>query len=169
MSEVTQTLTREADAARILLLNVRDVLAGDEDAIEDAIEGETNFKEAAAKAVERLAEIDAILDAIKTQRSNLAARAERLDAQSESIRAALVSAMATADLVKLELAQATLSRKPTPPKVIVTDETAIPAAYWKRADPKLDLRSIGSDLKSGNAVPGAEMSNGGETVAVRWR
>lgn len=167
--DVAHALTREAEAARILLLNVRDVLAGDDDAVEDAIEGETNFKEAAGRAVERLAAIDALREAIKTQRNNLAARAERLEAQSESIRAALVSAMATADLAKLELAQATITRKATPPKVIVIDETALPADYWKRAEPKLDLKRLGEVLKAGHQVAGAEMTNGGETLQVRYR
>lgn len=169
MTTINQMLAEEAEAARVLLLNLRDVLAGDDDATEDAIEGETSFKDAAVKAVERLAEIDAMQDAIKSQRDNLAARAQRLDAQAGSIRAALVSALATANLSKLELPLATLSRKPTPPKAVPIDEAAIPTRFFKRADPKLDLRALLQALKDGETVPGAELSNGGETIAIRWR
>ena len=118
---IKHELTKEAEAARALLANVRDVLAGDDDAIEDAIEGETNFKEACAKAVERLAEIDALTDAIKVQRDSLEVRFKRLEQQGDNIRAALLAAMETAEVAKLELAQATITRKAVPPKVFVTD------------------------------------------------
>ena len=162
-------LAREADAARALTLSVRELLAGDDDAIEDAIEGETNFKEAVAHAVARLAEIDALTDAIKTQRDNLAARAKRLDVQSGSIRAALIMAMETAGLTKLELAQATLSRKPLPSGLAVNDEASIPSEWWKRADPTLDKRALLSALKDGATIPGVALSNGGETIAIRFK
>lgn len=166
---ITAEVNREAEAARVLLLNVREVLANDEDAVEDAIEGETNFKEAAAKAITRLAEIDALADAITIQKNNLSARLARLEAQGDSIRAALVSAMGVLDLTKLEVAQATISRRPTPPKVVITDETAVPSQFWKRADPTLDKRALLAGLKDGLKVPGAELSNGGETLSVRFK
>jgi hypothetical protein len=166
---ITAEISKEAEAARVLLLNVRDVLIGDDDAVEDVIEGETNFKEIAAKAVARLAEIDAMVEAISMQTKNLSARLTRLEAQGASIRAALVSAMATLDLTKLEIAQGTLSRKPTPPKVVVTDEALIPADFWKRPDPTLDRRALLAALKERQDIPGATLSNGGETLAVRWK
>lgn len=162
-------LTRAAEAAKALIINVREVLAGDDEAIEDAIEGETNFKEAAARAVARLAEIDALAEAIKTQKDNLSARARRLDVQSDTIRAALVLAMSTADLTKLELPQATLSRKPTPPSIVVTDESAVPSTWWTRPDPTLDKRALLAALKDGQTIPGAELSNGGETISIRFK
>lgn len=166
---ITAEISREAEAARVLLLNVRELLANDEDAIEDAIEGETNFKEAAARAVTRLAEIDALAEAISIQTKNLSTRLHRLEAQGDSIRAALTSAMGLLEITKLELAQATISLKPTAPKVIVTDETAIHSQFWKRSDPTLDKRALMAALKDGLKVPGAELSNGGETLAVRWK
>lgn len=166
---ITQELSKEAEAAKALMANVRDVLAGDEDAIEDAIEGETNFKEACARAVARLAEIDALTDAIKAQRDSLDVRFKRLEQQGDNIRAALVAAMETAELAKLELAQATISRKAVAPKLTVTDEQAIPTHYFKRADPKLDRVALLSALKDKQIIPGAELSNGGETLAVRYR
>lgn len=166
---ITAELSKEAEAARVLLLNVREVLANDEDAVEDAIEGETNFKEAAARAITRLAEIDALAEAISIQTKNLSARLSRLEAQGDSIRAALTSAMGIMEVTKLELAQATISRRPTAPKVIVTDETAVPSQFWKRADPTLDKRALLAGLKDGLRVPGAELSNGGETLSVRWK
>ena len=167
--DIARKLAIEAEAARSLLLNIADVVADDDEAKQDAIEGETNLKEAASLAVSRLAEISALSEAIKAQRDNLADRCQRLEKQADMIRAALLSAMATADVPKLEIAQATISRRAVPAKVIVTDETVIPSQYWKRADPKLDLRAIQSALKDNAEIPGASMSNGGETVSLKWR
>ncbi len=169
MVDIVRELTREAEATRILLLNLRDVLVGDDEATEDAIEGETSFKEAAAGAVARLADIEALCEAIKTQRDNLTARAQRLSAQSESIKAALVSALAQADLTKLELPQATVSRRPVPPKSVITSEADLPAQFWKRSDPTIDRAAVLAALKRGEPVPGAELSNGGETLQLRFK
>ena len=101
MSDIAHTLNREAEAARTLLLNIRDVIGDDEQAKQDAIEGETNFKEACGSALSRLAEIDALSEAIAGQTKKLAARHERLQAQSEAIRAALGAAMETAGVARL--------------------------------------------------------------------
>lgn len=169
MSDVGHALAREAEAARTLLLNIADVVADDEDAKQDAIEGETNFKEAATHAVARLAEIEALSDAIKAQRANLSDRLSRLEQQSENIRAAIQAAMATAELAKLELAQATITLKAVPPKAVVVSEADVPSEFWKRADPKLDLKALLAALKDKRVVPGAELSNGGQTVQFRWR
>jgi len=169
VTDVLHTLSREAIAARTLLDNVRDILAGDDDAIEDAIEGETNLKEACVAALKRLSDIDAMLAALKTQADNLKARASRLDSQAETIRGALSAALAAGELRKLELPAATVSLRPTPPKVIVTDEAEIPGRFFVRADPRLDRKALLDALKAQETVPGAALGNGGETVSIRWR
>ena len=75
--------------------------------------------------------------------------------------------MSMAELKKLELPQATISRKPTPAKALILDEAAIPARFWKPSDPKLDKKAVLDALKAGEAVPGTSLSNGGETIAIR--
>jgi hypothetical protein len=51
--------------------------------------------------------------------------------------------------------------------VLIVDEAAIPADFWKPSDPKLDKKAVGEALKAGREVAGAMMSNGGETLQVR--
>jgi len=164
---ITHNLSREAEAARALLLNIKDVIGDDEDAAADAIEGETSFKEACAAAVERLAELDAHDAAISAQIEKMRARRARLEGQADGIRAALSAAMAHAELKKLELPTATLSRRPVAPGVVVTDEAEIPSEFWKRGDPKLDRKALLAALKDGQTIAGAALSNGGETISVR--
>ena len=167
MSDIKRTLKDEAEAARVLLANVRDVLGDDEDAIHDAVEGETGLLEAIWSAVDRLAEIEAHDEALELMMKSLASRRDRFQNQAEQIRAALLVAMSMAELKKLELPQATISRKPTPAKALIVDEAAIPARFWKPSDPKLDKKSVLDALKAGEAVPGTSLSNGGETIAIR--
>jgi hypothetical protein len=51
--------------------------------------------------------------------------------------------------------------------VVITDEHAIPQAFWRPQPPKLDRKAIGEALKAGQAVPGAQLSNGGTTLAIK--
>tara|TARA_R110000868_G_C10823881_1_gene758835 strand:+ start:717 stop:1223 length:507 start_codon:yes stop_codon:yes gene_type:complete len=164
---LTETLSREAEAARSLLANIRDVIGDDEDAAADAVEGQTGFKEAVIRVTERLAEIEAIAEAIATRRERLGARSARLTAQSEAIRTALSAALDHAGVKRIELPSATISLKATPPKIIVTDEAAIPTEFWKRGDPKLDRGSLLKALKDEREIPGAALSNGGITIQIR--
>ena len=167
MSSLARALKDEAEAARSLLANLRDVIGDDEDATHDAIEGETSLIEIIKSAVDRLGELEAHEEALAGQIKALNTRKERFSHQGEMIRAALCVAMATANLKKLELPQATVSRKPTPPKALIVDEASIPARFWKPSDPKLDKAAVLSALKANEIVSGAELSNGGETVAIK--
>ena len=58
MSE-TRELEREAEAARSLLANIRDVMAIDDGEAMTVVEGETNLIEAIGKAVDRIGELKA--------------------------------------------------------------------------------------------------------------
>jgi hypothetical protein len=168
MSDHKRSLEIEAEAARGLMLNIRAVIGDDEEAVHDAIEGETNLIETIGSAVDRVAELEAHADALKARIDDLKARKERLSNQAEHIRTALVVAMGVADLKKLELPQATISRRPTPVTVSLINEADIPSRFWKPADPKLDKKAVLEALKAKEVVPGATLSNGCETVSIRF-
>jgi len=107
-------------------------------------------------------------DGLKRHAETVAARRERLRKQAEGIRTALAAAMAHSGVKKLETPLATVSLRAVAPSVVVVDEAEIPAAFWKRGDPKLDRKALLESLKDKRPVPGAQLSNGGETLAVRW-
>lgn len=166
MTDVIRELSIEMEVARSLLANLRDVIADDEQAMADAVEGETNLREAIARAVERLGDIEAYTEAISARQKDLAERKSRLDRQGAMIRAALASAIASVDWKRVELPEATLTLKAGPPSVIVTEEADIPADFWKSQPPKLDRKSLFDALKE-RAVPGATLSNGGTSLQIR--
>lgn len=158
----------EAEAAQSLLANLRDVLADDEQATADAIEGETSLMDVIAEATARIGELAAMRGGIQDYVEKIYARLERLKRQEDLIRTALLSAVAATGLKKLELPAATLTLKATPQSVVITSEADIPSTFWKAADPKLDRKAVLAALKDKQAVPGAELSNGGVTIQIRW-
>jgi len=160
-------LKDEAEAARSLLANIRDIVQDDEQAAADAIEGETNLLEAIGAAVDAILEADAEAEALAGMVKRLAQRRERAEARADRIRAAIADAMAQTDLRKLKLPQATLTIKATPPKAIITDELDIPTKYLIEQPPKLDKRAVLEALKAGEQVPGAQLSNGGASLQIR--
>lgn len=166
MTTLARELTIEAEAAQSLLANIRDVIGDDEQAAADAVEGETNLVEVISKAVDRITEIACMVDAIKEREKRLKERRDRLDRQAEHLRTAVSTAMAQAELKRLELPQATLAIKALPQKAIPLDEAAIPSEFWKRQDPKLDMRALLAALKEG-PVSGAALSNGGTTIQIK--
>ncbi len=166
MSGIRRSLQIEAEAARSLLANIRDVIGDDEEMAHDAVEGETGLIEAITSAVARIGELEAFESAIAEQVKALSARKARFGDQAERIRTAVMVAMGMADLKNLELASVTLSRKTVPPKVVITDEAAIPSRFWKPSDPTLDKKALLAALKAKEPVAGAELSNGAETISI---
>ena len=165
------TLHREIEAARILLANYRDIIGDDEQAQADTVEGETGLIEAIQRGVGRLSEVEAMIAGLNSRMEKLKARCDRLSKQAEHLRTSLQTAMEVGGRKTVETELATLSRSPTPPKVVVTKEEDIPANYWVRGEPKLDKKTLLADLKSlsaGKKIPGAELSNGGETLRISW-
>lgn len=161
-------IRREAEAAKTLLLNIKDVIGDDEQAMLDAIEGETGLNEAIAEGVDRIVECEMMADAIGERVKDLRDRQARLAAQAERIRTAIVVAMGDVDLKKLELPECTISRKAVPPKVVVTNEADLPSKYLtEKVSVSPDKKALLEALKAGEAIAGACLSNASETLAIR--
>ena len=73
-----------------------------------------------------------------------------------------------ARLRKLELPAATLSLRNGTPRVIITDEAAIPDALCRfKREP--DKAAIKTTIQDGGYVAGATLSNAEETISIRTR
>ena len=168
MTDHIRTIQIEGEAARVLLAYIKDIVGDDEEMTLTAIEGETSFLEAVDAALARIAEVTAHAEAIAAQALALRDRKERFLYQGECIRTALHVALEQAGLRKLERPQATLSVRAVPAKAEILDEAAIPVKFWKEQAPKLDKKAVLEALKAKEDVPGASLSNGGETIAIRF-
>ncbi len=160
-------LHQQTEAARVLLANMRDVIGDDEDLTISTIEGETGLLEAIDEAINRLSEIKSLCAGTQSRMDELKTRNDRYEMQAERLRTAILGAMQIAGVRKLERPEATVSLRPVPAKAVIKAEADIPAEYWKATAPKLDLKALTAALKDGASIPGAELSNGGETISIR--
>ncbi len=149
-AEIRQALREHDDPALIL----------------DMIEGSTNFHEAIAAVVEEIAEDEILFAGLEAKEAELGERKARIGKSIETRRQIILLAMDKAGVPTSKGPLATLSVRPTPPKVIVTNEAEIPAAFFIPQDPKLDKKALLAALKDG-PVQGAELSNGGLSLSIR--
>lgn len=166
MTDIRQ-VSREAQAAKMLLDSVHQHFCDDEDAAITVVEGETSLLEVIDEVLVRLTEIDAHCEGIDMAVAKLAARKNRLGAQAERLKSSLLLALDTIEAKKLERPAATISVAKVPDKAVITNEESLPAAYLKeKTEIKPDRKAILDALKAGHAIPGAEMSNGGVTLKI---
>lgn len=164
---IAHRLHEEMKAAELMKEQLLAIAGDDEQLITDMMEGETELRPLILKMAEKIGEDNAMILGIEEWAKKVLARKTRLQERVEGFRAIILSAMQMAAINKLESALGTLSLKTVPGKVIVTDESLIPAEYWEKQDPKLSKKLVGEALKAGTKVPGAEMSNGGITLNIR--
>lgn len=163
----TRELSREAQAAKMLLDSVHQNFCDDADAALTVVEGETSLLEVIDEVLVRLTEIDAHCEGIDMAVAKLAARKNRLAAQAERMKAALMLAMDIIDVKKLERPAATLSIAKVPDKVIITAEEQLQSVFLvEKTEIKPDKKAILAALKEGAEVPGAILSNGGVTLRI---
>lgn len=194
MSDPQFALSKQIEVAKILREQITDIAAGDPEFIRDMIEGETDLHECIYTLVASIAEDEVLARSIKEYQDGLTARRKRIEDRADLKRALVATAMEAGELRKLEAPAGTVSLKPVPPKVIVSEEADIPARFWKPADPTLDRKTLGDALKARAAalrelegieepedreaarskvdaehpsIPGATLSNGSMTISIR--
>lgn len=167
-SEVVYRLQQETALALEIVAQTRCLVGDDEEMIETAIEGETDLREAIARAVARLSDLEALMSGCNELMQDLKKRFDRFADQHDRLRQMLAVALEATGAQRMELPQATLSLKRLPGKVTVTDEASLPMRFWKQAEPKLDRRALLDAMKDGELIPGATLSNGGSTIQVKF-
>lgn len=165
--EISHKLHLETKAAEALKESIRAVVGDDDALLRDMMEAETDLRPMVARATEQIRADEALADGIADLVKKLITRKERIVQRGAMMRAACLTAMAVAEIKTLETPAGTLTRKPLPQSAIVLDEAVIPSEFWKAQEPKLDNRALLDALKSGRAVEGAQLSNGGETIQIR--
>jgi outer membrane murein-binding lipoprotein Lpp len=159
-------LARETEAARVLRQNLADLIESDEDAA-DFVEGQTSLVEAIELAVKQAGEDEAAIEAIARYVTKLKGRSDRIKNRLEATRTAIAVAMDQAARPRIETPYGTVTRRQTVRSAIITDEASIPTSYWTPQDPKLNKSKLAADLRAGQKIEGATLSNGGATVMIR--
>ena len=141
----------------------------DDDELHDSLDGMTNLAEMLAKLVRSLLDDLSIVKALKGRIEEMRIRLARLEARAEKKREILLSVMERAEIKKIVEPDFTVSFAIGSPKVSVVSEDEIPGAYWKEQAPKLDRLALAAALKSGEAIPGARLTNGSPFISVRTK
>jgi hypothetical protein len=161
--------TLEVDAVRrhiAALLAEYPELADDEQLRLDTIEGSTNATAILERLVAGIREAETMKAAMKDRIEAMQNRKYAFERRADGFRQLAQRIMEAAKLRNLVLPEATLSIRPTPPSVRILDEAQIPEAFWRvKREPK--LVAIKAAFMDGQPVPGAALTNGGETINVR--
>lgn len=167
MSDVLRDSIREIDAALAIREGLKR-LTDDDDAIRDTLEGETDLPTVISRLIESIEGDEGLKEGAKEAAARIKARAERFERRIEAKRALIQQAIEIADMkTPLELPAGTVSLSKGSPKLVITDEAAIPAEYWKASEPTLNRTAVTAALKAKTAVPGATLSNGQPTLTIR--
>jgi len=179
---------KEAKALAAILAAHEIDASEDVEFVVDVIEGETSLLEAVDAVLDRIGNAEVMLEGLNVVIARLAARKTRYEQRIKTDRTLLEQALSIAELTKLERPAATLSIATRAPSLIVTEESDIPAKYWKPGAPTLDRKALTADLKdrakaleslpegeaqrvaliaSLPAIPGAELSNGAPSLTIR--
>lgn len=137
----------------------------DETLRSDMIEGETDAFEFLSNLTRKIGEAKALTEGTDLYVKELRERTARVDRRIEGLRFLAFKIMESANLKKAELPEATLSIRNGVPKVVITDETALPdiAVRIKREPDKTRIKEL---LQEG-PVAGACLSNAEPTLSIR--
>jgi hypothetical protein len=139
----------------------------DKETLCDTVEGLTDLNEM-LEAIVRSRDDDLFLsDALKSRIFQMNERLCRIRTRADKKKEIVADAMDQAGIKKIEAPEFTISCRRTTPPLLVDDESAVPAEYWKPQPSKLDRSGLIAALKAGESISGAILGNGGITISVR--
>lgn len=102
---------------------------GDEQLRADMLEGETNLYEFASKLLAHNEDDEGVVNALAEQIDDRKVRQDRAKSRIAHRRDMLRALLDIADIDKLALPEATVSRRSTPAKIAINDPKAVPEEY----------------------------------------
>lgn len=155
----------ERQMARLLTENPG--LMDDDESRLITLESETDGMEALRTLVKDMMTADAFASGLEATIEQMQSRKDRYVKRVQAYRALIERVMAAAELTKIPLPEATLSMRPSPARVVIANEAAIPDEFWRttRAPDKTKIKEA---LKDGATIAGAFLSNQEPSLTVRF-
>ena len=141
----------------------------DEETLADTLEGITDLHEMIAAVIRSALVDEALQVGLKGRLEEMRRRISRLEVRSSKKRELALEAMNEVGLSKLTQPDFTASTRAGTPSLVVITEEAIPQDYWLPQAPKLDRQAVLADLKRGEVVAGAQLSNPKPVLTVRTK
>ena len=166
----TELVIRELNNFRLLrdrlLAEIPDL---NSETLADTLEGITELREMLAAIIRSALDDEALAGGLSTRLSDMKTRIEPFEQSAKRKRELALKAMNEADIPKLLVADFTASLRHGAATFEVTEETKIPAAYWKPQPPKLDRQGLLTALKAGTAIDGAVLEPPRLQLSVRTK
>ena len=141
----------------------------DEQTLADTVEGLTDLHEI-IQAVVRSALLDeALARGLKCRISDMQERLDRLQDRASKRRQIAKDVMVHLNLKKINAPDFTVSIRDGSPSLVVIDEDEVPKIYWQPGEPRLKRQQLTEDLKQGEDIAGAELSDPEPILTVRTR
>src|SRR5664279_3993148 len=141
----------------------------DEQTLADTVEGLTDLHEIVQAIIRSALADEALTAALRCRIADMQGRLERLQDRASKRRQIAKDVMVDLDLKKLNAPDFTASIRPGTPSLMVIDEEAVPKIYWEPSEPRLRRQVLTSDLKQGEEIAGAALSNPEPVLSVRTR
>lgn len=140
-------MTEWASDVRFGAAYLREICGDDDgDLLSDMIEGDLDVENVIGKMIEIIQIDQSYCEAIKECQARLLNRRKRLENRIGRLRTLLASVVAELPGRTYRHALAHVRAFDVDPRLVVTDESAIPAAYWVPQDPKLNEPAVRKHL-----------------------
>jgi hypothetical protein len=163
-SSVNQTFLTHDALREWLVTKARDTK---DETLRDRLENVNDLRSAIACVVRLYLDDVTLAAALGIRLQEMEGRLARLEASAERKSELVAAAMTLAELSGLTESDFTIALRAIPPPLIVSDEGAIPAAYWLPQAPILDREAVVKALRSGQAIPGADLGCSQPVISVR--
>lgn len=150
-----------------VFLNYPD-LAEDEELRRHVLANGTDFLPAIETCLSIMREAETMAEAIELRQDEMNERAKRMYRKRDAMRKLMQRLMEHAHEKKLTFPEATLRIKQISRSVVIEDEKLLPDDFIRiKREP--NKKKIKEWLETGDDVPGACLSNGGTTLAIRTK
>ena len=139
----------------------------DEETLVDTLEGMTDLTDMLTKIIRSSLDDKALVTALKQREADMQERRERFEVRAQKKRDLVFNFMERAEIKKIAAPDFTAGLRAGQEKVMVIDEAAIPAAFWRAGVPTLDKKALATALKANADIPGATLANAPPTLSVR--
>jgi hypothetical protein len=141
----------------------------DEQTLADTVEGLTDLHEIVTAIIRSALADEALATGLKCRIADMEGRLDRLQDRASKRRQIAKDVMTELDLKKLTAPDFTASIREGTPSLMVIDEEAVPKIYWDPGEPRLRRQILAYDLKQGEEIAGAALSNPEPVLSVRTR
>jgi hypothetical protein len=141
----------------------------DERTLADTVEGLTDLHEIVQAIIRSALVEEALARGLKCRITDMQERLSRFEDRASKRRQIAKDVMVDLGLKKLTAPDFSVSLRPGTPALMVIDEDAVPKSYWEPGEPRLRRQILANDLKQGEEVAGASLSDPQPFLVVRTR